>query len=69
MATQPTPQTWTYDTASDSPILADLPINSRQLRRWTEQGKVDHLKIGHRVYFTEAHLLALVDSLTVKAVR
>lgn len=63
--------TSTYDTApARARELTGLDVfNSRQLRRWASQGKVDHLKIGHRVVFTDAHLLALIESLTVKAVR
>lgn len=61
----------TYETApARNRELTGLDIfNTRQLRRWVEQGKVEHLKVGHRVFFTDAHLLALVESLTVKAVR
>ncbi len=61
----------TYDTAPGRILERtgiDL-ITSRQLKRWVEAGKVDHLKVGHRVYFTDEHLDALVDSMTVKAVR
>ena len=60
---------WSYATAPASPILKPLNLSERQLRRWVEQRKVDHLKIGHRVFFTDEHLRTLVDSLTVKAVR
>lgn len=60
---------WSYSTAPTSPILGPLCLSERQLRRWVEQRKVDHLKIGHRVFFTDEHLRSLVDSLTVKAVR
>lgn len=63
--------TSTYDTAPDRiRELTGLDIlNTRQLKRLAERGKVEHLKVGHRVLFTDAHLLALVESLTVKAVR
>ncbi len=60
---------WTYETAPASPTLAPLSLTTRQLKRWVEQRKVDHLKIGHRVFFTDEHLRSLVESLTVKAVR
>lgn len=60
---------WTYATAPNAPVLAPLNLSTRQLQRWVEQRKVDHLKIGHRVFFTDEHLRALVGSLTVKAVR
>lgn len=70
-ATVPTQHTSTYETGpARIRELRGLDIvNTRQLRRWTEQGKVDHLKIGHRVFFLDEHLLALVDSLIVKARR
>ncbi|GAA1742512.1 hypothetical protein [Microbacterium paludicola] len=63
------PQLWTYATAPGSPILAPLGISERQLRRMVENRKVDHLKIGHRVFFTDDHLHALVESFTVRAAR
>ena len=69
MSTNKQPPLWTYDTAPSSPVLAPLGITARQLRRWTEQGKVSHHKIGHRVFFADEHLAELVDSLTVRAVR
>ena len=72
MATQPATQhKSTYDTgpARIQELTGIDIVNTRQLRRWTEQGKVDHLKIGHRVFFLDEHLLSLVESLTVKAVR
>lgn len=60
---------WTYDSAPNSPALKPLRISSRQLRRWTEQRRVDHLKIAHRVYFTDEQLAALAESFVVRAVR
>lgn len=65
----PTPQTWTYETAPNSPHLSGTGITTRQLRRWTEQGKVSHLKLGNRVVFTDEHLRELIERATVRAVR
>ncbi|WP_308491290.1 hypothetical protein [Microbacterium terrisoli] len=66
---EPTRQ-FTYSTAP-ARILErhGITISTRQLQRWVELRRVDHLKIGHRVYFTDENLDALIDSLTVKAVR
>lgn len=64
------PQPCTYETApARLRELSGVPISSRQLKRWVEAGKVSHTKVGHRVYFTEAQLQELADSLVVKAVR
>lgn len=63
------PELWSYKTAPTAPALRALGVNERQLRRWVMQGKVTHHKIGHRVFFTDAHLAELVETLTVRAVR
>lgn len=60
---------WTYDDAPESPALKPLAVTSRQLKRWVVQRRVDHLKIAHRVYFTDEQLAALAESFVVRAVR
>lgn len=65
----PTPQYWDYNTAPDSPILQGMGVTTRQLRRWVDQGKVSHLKIGGKIRFSEEHLRELVERSTVHAVR
>lgn len=61
---------YTYETgAARASVVAGVPITSRQLKRWVEAGKVTMTKVGHRVYFTEAQIQELADSLVVRAVR
>lgn len=64
------PQTSTYETApARLAELTGIPISTRQLRSWVWAGKVDHLKVGNRVLFADAQLLALAETLTVRAKR
>ena len=67
--TTPPPSVYTYKSAPDHPLLAPFGITERQLRRWVELRRLEHTKVGLRVFFTEAQIEALAASFTVPAAR
>lgn len=62
---------YTYETAPErlNERLGGDIFNTKMLKHRVLTGKIDHLKIGHRVFLTEEHLDAFIASSTVKAVR
>ncbi|MCM3503024.1 hypothetical protein M3667_14220 [Microbacterium sp. P26] len=62
---------FTYETAPDRirERHGIAVISTKMLKRRVEAGRIEHLKIGVRVFFTDEQLDALVESFTVRAIR
>jgi excisionase family DNA binding protein len=57
---EPGYQWFNYDSAARY-----LGVSTRQLRRWSQQGKVGHTRMGLRVQFSKQQLDAFVESTSV----
>lgn len=64
-----TEPTYTYETGPTAAAWGGIPVTSRQLRRWVEQGRLNHVKPGNRVFIRERDILDFIERSTVHAVR
>jgi hypothetical protein len=60
---------YTYEDAATSPGWDGIPVTARQVRRWCEQGRLAHVKLGNRVVIRERDIVEFVERATRPAVR
>jgi excisionase family DNA binding protein len=66
---KPAEPVYTYEDVVTSPAWDGIPVTERQVRRWCEQGRLTHVKLGNRVTIRERDIVEFVERATRPAVR